>query len=391
MTTRVSLAELAAADIQLRPAEAVAIVSEICRRCDTGLLRGVPPLGVIRLTRDGNVIVEGPVTTGDDILMAAHLLSDLLAGTDATPEYRASGALQLVIARGLGTLDLPPYGSLAEFCRALHRFATIDVTEAARALFEAWERARGEHDLLRRDRDALTISDIRRARRATGLTLQDLAVVAEVPARQLRHFEWGDMRQWRDDPDGRAQVVRYARAAGLDEGLVLSIAWPMIEEQAATAPAPIIRSVALVPSGPQRLLVSPSPRPAPARVHYRGWIAAAIAAVLLAVVTALALARIDPGPTPRVGERPPQAVDIGIAATGTAPALVAPDGAPAAAGVPQRGTPASSAVPQRAVPASVAVPQRATPPRPRPRRIQKPQTEHKRNVFERELIRFVFK
>ena len=111
MSTRVSLAELAAARIQLRPAEAIAIVDEICRRCEDGVIRGIPPAGVVRLSRAGHLSIEGPTDTGDEVARASQLLNDLLPAFDATPEYRASGALRLAIARGLGTLDLPAYES----------------------------------------------------------------------------------------------------------------------------------------------------------------------------------------------------------------------------------------------------------------------------------------
>src|SRR3982751_1913401 len=221
MMPRVSIAELAAADIQLRPAEAVAIVSEIVCRMGRGELHGVPSPNVIRITRDGAVLVEGPMTTGDDVARAAHLLDDLLAGFDATPEYRASGALRLVVARALGSLDLPPYQSLSDFCDALSRFAADDLVGTAQGLFQAWERGRATRELLERESTPLTISDIRRARRATGMTLEQLASVAEVPATRLRDLEWGYMRYWPADDGGREQVIRYARAAGLDEGLVL--------------------------------------------------------------------------------------------------------------------------------------------------------------------------
>jgi len=111
MNTRVSLAELAATRIPLRPSEAIAIVDEVCRRCEDGLVRGIPTVGVIRLSRSGHLSIEGPTDTGDDVVRASQLLNDLLPGFDATPEYRASGALRLAIARGLGTLDLPVYES----------------------------------------------------------------------------------------------------------------------------------------------------------------------------------------------------------------------------------------------------------------------------------------
>jgi hypothetical protein len=124
MPTRVSLAELAAADIRLRPDEAVAIIAEVCGQYTSGRLPGIPSAGVIRLTREGDVLAEGPMTTGAaGVARAAHLLNDLLPDFDAPAGYRARGGLRLAIARALGTLDLPPYRSLEEFCAALGRFA----------------------------------------------------------------------------------------------------------------------------------------------------------------------------------------------------------------------------------------------------------------------------
>jgi len=135
MISTISLAELVASGLRLRPAEAVAIVGEICRQCAAGLLRGVPPADGIRLTAGGEIAIEGPVAvTGDPVARAARLLEALLGDFDAPPEYRASGALRLVISRGLRTLDLPPYPSLESFCADLARFTTADTRETVAAL-----------------------------------------------------------------------------------------------------------------------------------------------------------------------------------------------------------------------------------------------------------------
>ncbi|HET7697207.1 MAG TPA: hypothetical protein VFK57_15955 [Vicinamibacterales bacterium] len=142
MTNRVSLAELASAQIRLRPAEAVAIVSEICRQNLARVLPGIPSPGVIRLLRDGGIAIEGPVRAShDDVAGAATLLNALLPGFDAAPEFRASGALRLLIARALRTLDLPPFESLEDLTVALARFTTLDARETAAALFRTWEDA----------------------------------------------------------------------------------------------------------------------------------------------------------------------------------------------------------------------------------------------------------
>jgi hypothetical protein len=143
MTNRVSLAELSSAELRLRPAEAVAIVAEICRQNLARVLPGIPSPAVIRLLRDGGIAIEGPVRAShDDVARAATLLSALLPGFDATPEFRASGALRLLIARALGQLDLPPFQSLEDFTAALSRFTTLDARETAAGLFGAWETAR---------------------------------------------------------------------------------------------------------------------------------------------------------------------------------------------------------------------------------------------------------
>ena len=65
MPGRVSLAELIDSDIPVRPDEAVAILREVCRQYAAGALRGIPNPTVIRLTPEGTVLVEGPVSRGD--------------------------------------------------------------------------------------------------------------------------------------------------------------------------------------------------------------------------------------------------------------------------------------------------------------------------------------
>jgi hypothetical protein len=294
MTTRVSLAELAAADIQLRPAEAVAFVVEVCRQYTSGELSGIPSPGIIRVSRDGEIVVQGPMTTDDaSVARAAHLLNDLLPDFDAAADYRASGGLRLVIARALGTLDLPPYATLDEFGAALGRFAVPDLPATARTLFRAWEEARA----VRRPAVAaasLTISDIRRARRATGLSLDDLSAVADVPAARLRELEWGYILNWRADDAGRSDVVRYARAAGLDEQIVLSIVWPMIEEASTSVEVEEQPVTALVPSGPQALVTTDPVVRRRTRSGLASWSLAAVAAALLALATfAITVNRVE--------------------------------------------------------------------------------------------------
>jgi hypothetical protein len=275
MVTRVSLSELQQSGVQLRPAEAAALVAEICRQYRAGRLRGVPSALVIRLTQDGEVVAEGPINAdGPPVTCAAQLLDDLLPGFDAAPEFRAPGGLRLAIARALRTLDLPPYGSLDELSAAIGRFAAPDVTTVARELYQSWAAAAAASTMPQPAATPaepaapapLTISDVRRARRATGLTLEEVSVRSHIPASLLRELEWGYLRNWPNGLYGRSQLVRYARAAGLDEHLVIEIATPLIEEAAqlrSAEPPEIIPAEqpieALVPIGVRTLTPLPAP------------------------------------------------------------------------------------------------------------------------------------
>ena len=223
MGARVSLAELASGGFVLHSAEAAAIVLEVCRQYSHGLVRGIPSAHVIRLTPEGCLVAEGPITTDHPPLAkAAQLLNDLLPPFGAPPAYRVPGGLRLVVARALGTLDLPPFESLDDFCSAVARFAADDLTSAAQDLYRAWEYAQAPCEV--------TISDLRRARRATGLSLEDISTACGVSTSLLRELEWGYLKNWPNDDVGRTWLAGYARASGLDEQLVASIVVPMLEE-----------------------------------------------------------------------------------------------------------------------------------------------------------------
>ncbi|MEO8521431.1 MAG: helix-turn-helix domain-containing protein [Acidobacteriota bacterium] len=293
--SQLSLTDLGSSGIAVHHAEAVTIVRELMRRASDGELPGVPSAQVIRLHASGEISVEGPIATDDRaVVRAATLLQALLPGFDAPAELRVPGALRLVIARALGTVDLPPYASLQDFAGALERFASTELPRVVRDLVvrhaetapQAPEPVQREADAVvpdERDGSAraeseseavepaplqrleprdteLTISDIRRARRATGLTLEQISERSHISPRLLVELEWGYMRNWPASPVGRTQLVRYARAAGLDDRIVVRTVWPMLEEAARARPvlAPDVPEVALVP------FVDALPRPLPA-------------------------------------------------------------------------------------------------------------------------------
>jgi hypothetical protein len=382
MPTRVSLAELIDTDVLLRPDEAVAIVREVCRQHAAGILRGIPNATVIRLTPDGRIAVEGPVSRDQDPVRAgATLLAELLPGFASPTGFKVPGGLRLVLARATRTLDLPPFAGVEEFCASLERFAAADVAETVRRLFRTWASRDAVPPALA-ERVDLTISDVRRARRATGLSLKEIAEASGIPASRLRELEWGYLRHWSADDRGRDELRRYARAAGVDEDVVLSVAWPLIE----TAPhEPTVEVVPLpMPAAASPgtwALVAPEPRdartplPWPAKktepflAPHRWLVALAAAVILVVAVLALTWQRAAQPVVQAESRREPVA-DIPLAPA-AASDIVATD---------TRETAPTSGVVRAAV-------VRPRPAKTRPRQAQAP----RKSFFKRELFRIVIK
>jgi Tol biopolymer transport system component len=226
----ISLADLSSAGIRLHPSQAAAITTDVIRRTRQRLLPGIPSAAAIRLMPDGSIVADGDVAAGESVERAGRLLDSMLPSFEAPPEFRAPGALRIVVARALRTLDLPPYRSLDEFDQAVARFAAHDSTAVASLLCESWRAATRAESAMSSPQNLLTISDIRRARRSTGLTLSEVAARSHIPVSLLRELEWGYLPNWPTDQYGRVQLVRYARAAGLDEEIVLGTVWPLLQQ-----------------------------------------------------------------------------------------------------------------------------------------------------------------
>ena len=149
--SRISLADLSSAGIRLRPSEAATLVREVIRQVSHGEVPGVPSAHVIRLTPAGSLTVEGPVAADDRaVARAAQLLDSILPSFEASGVYKVPGALRLVVARALGTLDVPPYENLATFDEALHRFSLPDPGAVIRQVLDAagsWRPAGVQHAL----------------------------------------------------------------------------------------------------------------------------------------------------------------------------------------------------------------------------------------------------
>jgi len=254
----IGLAELAAG--RVGTVEAVTIVREIANRITAGTLPGVPSPQVIRLTPSGTIFIEGPIAAdARTVAHAAYLLETLLPHPDVKTHDRVPGALRLIVGRALRTLDLPPYTSLADFADALARFAAPDATLCIQALVLSRTLDPAGTDLLpvainAGDTEAVTISDIRRARRATGLTLTEISDRTGIPVPLLCELEWGYLHHWPAPVAARRLLLRYARATGLDDELVVRTVWPILEDEARdrerkTSYAPIVETVPVDESG----------------------------------------------------------------------------------------------------------------------------------------------
>ena len=356
-----SLADLKTAGVRLDASDAATIAREVALQAARGALPGIPSFHVIRLVDDGTIQVEGPVASGREIERAARLLETLLPPLDARTGVRVPGALRLVVARALRVLDLPPFASLEAFADALNRFAADDSRAVVTNLVVIWravtkasatpsEEIAGDLPVHVTSRAELTISDLRRARRATRLTLADISERCKIPVGLLRELEWGYLANWPSGFTGRAHLVRYARAAGLDERIVLRVAVPLLdswgERPAEVSSVPLVIAEAVDDEPETLVAVEPeslvAPVPAPRR-RLRWAAALAIPAFLaIGLVPAFWLSSSNDTPA-SAPERP--------AVVASTPAVETP-AASAGPAVPK--APANPANEPAVVPASIA-------------------------------------
>ena len=232
-------------------------------------LPGVPSAHVIRLSFSGDVLVEGPVVaSGEPVPRAAQLLAALLPG--AKPQSAEPTALWRLIDRAV--LSPPAFATLEEFAVALAPFAAHDPQAAIRDLTSRWAdtqpsdpapiEPRGEaHPAADEPGSAMSVSEMRRTRRGTGLSLDEVSKRSRIPVSLLRQLEWGYLRNWPQGLYGRTQLVRYARAAGLERQLVLDAIWPLVLAQAAAPGAPLPSGSVGDPDSNPILIVQPAFEP----------------------------------------------------------------------------------------------------------------------------------
>jgi catechol 2,3-dioxygenase-like lactoylglutathione lyase family enzyme len=84
-----------------------------------------------------------------------------------------------------------------------------------------------------------TLAEFRRARRTNGFMLEHVAERSRIPQALLEQLESGDIKGWPAGLYGRTQLVRYARASGLDPDVVVAAVWPLLTKPPdAAVPAP---------------------------------------------------------------------------------------------------------------------------------------------------------
>jgi hypothetical protein len=262
--------------------------------------------------------------------------------------------MRLVVGRALGTLDLPPYPSLASFVEALSRFAAIDQSECFRRIVINRPDACATEAAV--DPPAadltITVSDIRRARRATGVPLSEIARRSGVPVHLLRQLEWGYLENWPASHAGRRFMASYARAAGLDEQVVMGALWPLLGESELTRatlaadlpssrqPADIVIEPTVVETTTGTLIrIRPS---ATRGTNMRRLVAVLTIPALLLIGAAPALwhsgARASEPPSPSPASMPPPIRETGVVvAAPVAPAPVVRTGGVVIAAATPRG------------------------------------------------------
>jgi len=192
----------------------------------------------------------------------------------------------------------------------------------------------------------------------------------------LRELEWGYLKNWRNDSEGRTWLSGYAKASGLDEQLVTSIVVPMLAEadpQPRRMSEGDFEEVALIASGPQALVPPATQRQPEPRRHWKWWMRWAAASAASIAIIGMVVMLAWPHPTVQARIEP------------AAPAYRAPVPVPASIVAP-----ASAPVP--AVQHAVYKPH-VSKARTSVKRISAPthKSSSKPNFFKRQLLRIVIK
>jgi hypothetical protein len=128
----VTLADLETHRLPLRAEEAVAVVLGLGDRL--GWATSPPEVARITLTRAGSIDVTPFEPQAAEPRAYAQLLDQLLPEGVLGDEFKVPGALRLVVARGLGQIDLPPFPDATALAATLRRFVSRPIPQLVAAV-----------------------------------------------------------------------------------------------------------------------------------------------------------------------------------------------------------------------------------------------------------------
>jgi hypothetical protein len=180
----------------------------------------VPSMGDIRLEASGHVSWshgrEVPVQRAGRSL--ARILAVLVAEAERCGD-RAPAALLFALARATDDQALVPLETLHDLYLIIDRFAPSDPLPVTAAFAERV----GSRAVDIPPQRIRTVSDLRRARRDSGVSLATIASETGIPLTLLRELEWGLFDSWPPGNQTEASLRAYARAAGLPPKAVLAV------------------------------------------------------------------------------------------------------------------------------------------------------------------------
>ncbi len=221
--SRVFLDEIAGA-VAISAAQSAAVVSQVAARLERWIAAKDPPHLVIPSLADLAVHRGGHlwwhrgrvVPQRDAVGAIGELLEALLR---QGPGGRAPAGLLYVVARATDPRHLAPFVSLQELRGAVGRHAPAHASFAIDALLAEYLMATSGCKPLG---DESTISDVRRLRRAGGVSLPRISEDTGIPLSLLRELEWGVFTNW-DPSYASGSLEAYAGRAGLDAAKVAAI------------------------------------------------------------------------------------------------------------------------------------------------------------------------
>ncbi len=269
--SRVFLDEIARS-VAINPPQSAAIVSLVCSRLERWIAAKnpdnvvIPSLADLAVDRGGHLWwYRGRAVPQARAIAAVGALLDSLL--QQGPPGRVPAGLLYVVARATDPRHLAPFASLADLRSAVARHAPEQPAFAIDGLLAQYLMAASGCEPLR---DDSSISDVRRLRRAGGVTLPRIAEDTGIPLSLLRELEWGVFANW-DPAYASGSLEAYAERAGLDSDQVMAV----VRRERDAEQVTLVR-------------VSVPPLPAPVRSKTLGLVPFALAAALAAFVVATA-------------------------------------------------------------------------------------------------------